>query len=143
MAETHPGPFFCPAGRRCLSSTILTRREHTAADRTVDHQHLVHSADARWSGANQQRNVRCQMRVDGGDCLSEMATMTVPSRHARSPAQVVLRWLVENETVLPIPGAKNGQQAAANAGVLSLSLVADEIAALNRVTRALRTPGHR
>jgi len=29
--------------------------------------------------------------------------------------QVALRWLIENESVLPIPGAKNGKQAADNA----------------------------
>lgn len=36
--------------------------------------------------------------------------------YGKSPAQVALRWLIENESVLPIPGAKNGKQATDNAG---------------------------
>jgi aryl-alcohol dehydrogenase-like predicted oxidoreductase len=58
--------------------------------------------------------------------------------YAKSPAQVALRWLIENEQVLPIPGAKNGQQAAANAGALAFSLAPAEIEALNQATLAWR-----
>ena len=49
-----------------------------------------------------------------------------------------LRWLIENGIVIPIPGAKNGAQAANNAGALSFSLSEDDIAALERATRAWR-----
>jgi aryl-alcohol dehydrogenase-like predicted oxidoreductase len=62
--------------------------------------------------------------------------------HDKSPAQVALRWLIENETVLPIPGAKNGRQAMDNAGALTFSLTADEMAAVDRATLAWRTLGH-
>ncbi len=58
--------------------------------------------------------------------------------HGRSPAQVALRWLIENELVLPIPGAKNGRQAADNAGALAFSLSPTEIEALDRATAAWR-----
>lgn len=58
--------------------------------------------------------------------------------HGRSPAQVALRWLVENEIVLPIPGAKNARQAADNAGALAFSLNPTEIEALDRATAAWR-----
>ena len=58
--------------------------------------------------------------------------------HGRSPAQVALRWLIENELVLPIPGAKNGRQAADNAGALAFSLTPAEIEALDRATAAWR-----
>ncbi len=64
----------------------------------------------------------------------------IGERYTKSPAQVALRWLIENRTVLPIPGAKNGRQASDNAGALSFSLTADEIAALDRATRAWRPP---
>ena len=40
----------------------------------------------------------------------------IGERNSKTPSQVALRWLIENETVLPIPGAKNGRQAAENAG---------------------------
>ena len=42
----------------------------------------------------------------------------------KSSAQVALRWLIEREGVVPIPGAKNGQQASDNAGALTFSLTA-------------------
>ena len=62
----------------------------------------------------------------------------IGERYGKSPAQVALRWLIEDDTVLPIPGAKNGRQAADNAAALSFRLSADEVAALDRATRAWR-----
>jgi aryl-alcohol dehydrogenase-like predicted oxidoreductase len=58
--------------------------------------------------------------------------------HGRSLAQVALRWLIEKELVLPIPGAKSGRQAADNAGALAFSLTPSEIEALDRATAAWR-----
>jgi aryl-alcohol dehydrogenase-like predicted oxidoreductase len=58
----------------------------------------------------------------------------IGERYGKRPAQVALRWLIENERVLPIPGAKNGQQAADNAGALSFCLTPAEIDALNQAT---------
>jgi aryl-alcohol dehydrogenase-like predicted oxidoreductase len=46
--------------------------------------------------------------------------------------------LIENATVLPIPGAKNARQAAENAGALSFSLSPEEVEALNQATMAWR-----
>lgn len=62
----------------------------------------------------------------------------IGERYGKSPAQVALRWLIENERVLPIPGAKNGKQAAENAGALSFSLTPAEIEALSQATIAWR-----
>lgn len=62
----------------------------------------------------------------------------IGERYGRSPAQVALRWLVEQEGVVPIPGAKNGRQAAENAGALAFRLEVGEIDALDRATRAWR-----
>jgi aryl-alcohol dehydrogenase-like predicted oxidoreductase len=62
----------------------------------------------------------------------------IGERHSRTPAQVALRWLIEQESVLPIPGAKNGRQAASNAEALSFSLVGAEIEALDEATAAWR-----
>ncbi|HRK44979.1 MAG TPA: aldo/keto reductase, partial [Nocardioides sp.] len=58
--------------------------------------------------------------------------------HGTGPTQVALRWLIENDSVLPIPGAKNGTQARANAQALAITLAPDEIEALTRATRAWR-----
>jgi aryl-alcohol dehydrogenase-like predicted oxidoreductase len=58
--------------------------------------------------------------------------------HSKTPAQVALRWLMEREGVLPIPGAKNERQAAGNAEALTFSLAPAEIQALDRATMAWR-----
>jgi aryl-alcohol dehydrogenase-like predicted oxidoreductase len=63
----------------------------------------------------------------------------IGEHYGKSPAQVALRWLIENEQVLPIPGAKNGKQAADNAGALSFSLTPAEVDALDQATRAWRS----
>jgi aryl-alcohol dehydrogenase-like predicted oxidoreductase len=55
--------------------------------------------------------------------------------HGRSPAQVALRWLLEQQGVLPIPGAKTAAQAVENAGALGWELRASELDALDRATR--------
>jgi aryl-alcohol dehydrogenase-like predicted oxidoreductase len=52
--------------------------------------------------------------------------------HGRTPSQVALNWLIAKGSV-PIPGAKNRQQAEENAGALGWSLGTDELAALDRV----------
>lgn len=62
----------------------------------------------------------------------------IGGRYGKSPSQVALRWLIENESVLPIPGAKNSKQAIENAGALSFSLTPAEVEALNRATMAWR-----
>jgi aryl-alcohol dehydrogenase-like predicted oxidoreductase len=61
--------------------------------------------------------------------------------YCKTPAQVALRWLIEQESILPIPGAKNGRQAASNAQALSFSLSGAEIEALDRATAAWRGRG--
>jgi len=62
----------------------------------------------------------------------------IGERYGLNPSQVALGWLIENETVLPIPGAKNSQQAAENAGALSFSLTPDEVEELSQATLAWR-----
>lgn len=62
----------------------------------------------------------------------------IGDRYGKTPAQVALRWLIEDASVLPIPGAKNGRQAAENTGALSFSLTAAEVDALSQATLAWR-----
>lgn len=62
----------------------------------------------------------------------------IGQRHDATPAQVALRWLIQQDDVLPIPGARNGRQAAANAGALRFVLSGDETEALSEATRAWR-----
>src|SRR5215212_7371779 len=58
--------------------------------------------------------------------------------YGKSPGQVALRWLLEREGVVPIPGAKNGNQATHNAGALSFSLTSAEINELDQAARRWR-----
>jgi aryl-alcohol dehydrogenase-like predicted oxidoreductase len=62
----------------------------------------------------------------------------ISDRHDKTPAQIALRWLIEQGDVIPIPGAKNGRQAAANAEALSFGLSPYEIEELNHATLAWR-----
>ena len=62
----------------------------------------------------------------------------IGEKYSKTPSQVALRWLIENAILLPIPGAKNGKQAADNAGALSFQLTPAEIEALNQATLAWR-----
>jgi aryl-alcohol dehydrogenase-like predicted oxidoreductase len=49
-----------------------------------------------------------------------------------TPSQVALAWLIAKGCV-PIPGAKNAEQARQNAGALTVSLAAEDVAALDAV----------
>lgn len=60
---------------------------------------------------------------------------SIGANHGKTPAQVALRWLLENPLVLPIPGAKNAEQVVANAGALSFRLTPTEIEQLNEVSK--------
>jgi aryl-alcohol dehydrogenase-like predicted oxidoreductase len=55
----------------------------------------------------------------------------IADHHRRTPAQVALRWTIEKGAI-PIPGAKNAQQAAENVGALQFALAPEDVAALDR-----------
>ena len=62
----------------------------------------------------------------------------IGARYDQGPAQVALRWLIENPLVVPIPGAKDGTQAADNAKALTFTLTTDEVHALDVATTSWR-----
>ena len=89
------------------------------------------------------RGIRRYGRYYRGDGLQKVQPVVtllreIGERHSKAPAQVALRWLMEQESVLPIPGAKNGRQAASNAEALSFSLVDAEVETLDQATTAWR-----
>ena len=55
---------------------------------------------------------------------------TIGEAHGRTPAQVALRWLIQKGAV-PIPGAKNADQANQNAGALGWELSATDMSTLD------------
>ena len=54
----------------------------------------------------------------------------IARRHQRPVAQIALRWLIERG-VVPIPGARNAEQARQNAGALAFTLPRSEVEALD------------
>jgi aryl-alcohol dehydrogenase-like predicted oxidoreductase len=52
----------------------------------------------------------------------------------KTPAQVALRWTLEQPGVIAIPGAKTGDQALENAGALGWSLRAEDLEVLDDVS---------
>ncbi|XP_043701487.1 uncharacterized oxidoreductase At1g06690, chloroplastic [Telopea speciosissima] len=54
----------------------------------------------------------------------------IGQNYSKTPTQVVLNWLIAQENVIPIPGAKNAEQAKEFAGALGWRLTEEEIAEL-------------
>ena len=67
----------------------------------------------------------------------------IATAHDRTPAQVALRWIIDKGGV-PIPGAKNADQATQNAGGLDWAMTEGERLALDRVAlRGVRSIANR
>jgi len=91
------------------------------------------------------RRLRPTFRKAGLEALRPVVELLreIGGSYERSPGQVALRWLLEQEGVVPIPGAKSGEQAAHNAGALSFKLTAAETDELDQATRRWRSSrGH-
>jgi aryl-alcohol dehydrogenase-like predicted oxidoreductase len=55
-------------------------------------------------------------------------------KYAKTPAQVALNWLIAQDNVIPIPGAKNAQQAQDNAGAMGWELSAEDVQRLSLIS---------
>jgi diketogulonate reductase-like aldo/keto reductase len=53
-------------------------------------------------------------------------------KYDKTFAQISLNWLISQGNVIPIPGAKNANQAKQNAGALGWSLTKEEIELLRK-----------
>jgi aryl-alcohol dehydrogenase-like predicted oxidoreductase len=97
-----------------------------------------YSADKRPTGF--YRRVLPRYRRKALDAIQPVVRLLeeIGARYSKTPSQVALRWLIEDPIVLPIPGAKNGEQAQSNAAALSFSLTGDEVDALSDATQAWR-----
>ena len=86
------------------------------------------------------RRVLPRYRRRGLEAIQPVVSLLneIGNRYEKTPSQVALRWLIENPAVLPIPGAKNGRQATANAAALGFSLTAEEVQALDEATHPWR-----
>jgi len=56
-------------------------------------------------------------------------------KYEKTPSQIALNWLIAQGNVIPIPGAKNAQQAEDNAGATMWRLNAEDIEELEKISR--------
>lgn len=73
-----------------------------------------------------------------GALLNDPVLEEIAQRRELSVAQVVLRWLVQQQGVVAIPGARNVAQLRENLRVLDISLSGDEMAAISALARGTR-----
>jgi aryl-alcohol dehydrogenase-like predicted oxidoreductase len=93
-----------------------------------------YSASTRPAGWRRYMGYFRSRNVEGLTRLVEVLR-DIGGRHDKSPSQVALRWLIQQERVVPIPGAKNARQAEQNAGALTFTLDAGEVDALRQATQ--------
>jgi len=73
-----------------------------------------------------------------GAVLSDPVMQEIAKQRKLSVAQVALRWLVQQERVVAIPGALNVEQLRENLKVLEVKLTNDEMAAISALARGTR-----
>lgn len=80
-----------------------------------------------------------------GAVLGDPVLQEIAKRWRLSVAQVALRWLVQQERVVAIPGAQNVEQLRENLKVLDVALTHEEMAAISALARGTRIvdPPHR
>lgn len=74
----------------------------------------------------------------GGDLLADPVVVEIAARHARTPAQVVLRWHVQLGNVV-IPKSVTPARIRENAALFDFSLAEEDMAAIGTLDRHLRT----
>lgn len=70
--------------------------------------------------------------------LDELEAVSV--RHAKTPAQSALNWLLRNDNVVAIPGASNPKQVEDNCGGIRWTLMEEEIQRLENACRVYLGP---
>lgn len=73
-----------------------------------------------------------------GAVLKDPVLQEIAKRRQLSVAQVALRWLVQQERVVAIPGALSVEQLRENLKVLEVTLTSDEMAAISALARGTR-----
>ena len=73
-----------------------------------------------------------------GKILDDPVLQEIATRRKLSVAQVALRWLVQQERVVAIPGVQTVEQLRENLKVLDVALTKDEMAAISALARGTR-----
>src|SRR5690606_394711 len=74
----------------------------------------------------------------GGALLSEPSIVAAARRHGRTPAQIVLRWHLEQDDVAVIPRTSRKERLAENAAIFDFALAPEEVAAIDLLRGAGR-----
>lgn len=72
----------------------------------------------------------------GGALFAEPAIAEAARRAGRTPAQIVLRWHVQQDGVVAIPRTTRKERLAGNAAIFDFSLTDDEMAAISALSSA-------
>ena len=72
----------------------------------------------------------------GGPLFSEPAVADAARRHGRTPAQIVLRWHVQTDGVVPIPRTTRRERLEENLALFDFALSESEMDAIGRLTSA-------
>ncbi len=80
----------------------------------------------------------CHSPLARGAVLTDPVLQEIAKRRQLSAAQVALRWLVQQEGVVAIPGAQNVEQLRENLKVLEVALTTEEMAAISALARGTR-----
>lgn len=78
--------------------------------------------------------------IEQGRMLKHKALRDVAAKHAATPAQVALAWLIGQDGVIAIPKAGSAAHVRENFKALDLKLTADDLAALDRAFPRPQTP---
>lgn len=73
--------------------------------------------------------------IGRGEPLAERTVTEIAARHRRTPAQVVLRWHVQQPGVVAIPKSIHRDRIAENIAVFDFTLTDEEMAAISRLAR--------
>lgn len=116
---------FSPLGRGFLAGSVKRAEEYPADD--------FRRNDPRYQGANFDANMRAASAV------RELA-----SQKNATPGQIALAWLLhKGPDVVPIPGTKRRKYLEENVGAASVSLSADDMAALDAALAPEKVSGPR
>jgi len=77
----------------------------------------------------------------GGDVLTNEAVTTIAQKHGKTPAQVVLRWHLQNDTIT-IPKSVTPSRIEENFQVFDFELTTEDMTAINVLDQGLRRGGN-
>ncbi len=67
----------------------------------------------------------------GGELFSAPAVRSAADRHGRTPAQIVLRWHIQQDGIAAIPRSQTPSRITENLDVMGFELTGDELSAIS------------